>query len=173
MTLGADRQCLPALLYHMLKNNLIALLDQTFPDVNTLFSSIPRRDGHEKWVDFAAKFWHRECVCGVSKSLFQERYAKWCKKTGYNYNYDKAETIYVQAHSKINIFPKNDTTKALITLAISQLNMINETLAAIHCEMLRLSAELPEYSTVMSMHGIGEILGPQLMAELGDIWRFT
>jgi len=36
-----------------LKNNLISLLDQSFPDVNTLFSSVPRRDGHEKWVDFA------------------------------------------------------------------------------------------------------------------------
>jgi transposase len=40
-----------------LKNNLIALLDQTFPGANTLFSSPVRPDGHEKWVDFAAKFW--------------------------------------------------------------------------------------------------------------------
>ena len=50
-----------------LKNNLISLLDQTFPDVNTLFSSPPRKeDGHEKWIDFAAKFWHCENA-GVNK----------------------------------------------------------------------------------------------------------
>lgn len=37
-----------------LKNNLITLLDGTFPDINTLFKSASRdTDGHEKWVDFA------------------------------------------------------------------------------------------------------------------------
>ena len=46
-----------------LKNNLIALLDGTFPGLNILFKSSPRAmDGHEKWVDFAEKFWHRECI---------------------------------------------------------------------------------------------------------------
>lgn len=40
-----------------LKNNLISLLDGTFPGLNTLFKSAPRdTDGHEKWIDFAAKF---------------------------------------------------------------------------------------------------------------------
>lgn len=37
----------------MLKNNLISLLDTTFPDVNQLFRSPARADGSEKWVDFA------------------------------------------------------------------------------------------------------------------------
>ena len=37
-----------------LKNNLIALLDGTFPGINTLFKSAPRTsDGYEKWIDFA------------------------------------------------------------------------------------------------------------------------
>ena len=38
----------------MLKNNLISLLDTTFPDANRLFTSPPRADGSEKWVDFVA-----------------------------------------------------------------------------------------------------------------------
>ena len=37
----------------MLKNNLIALLDQTYPGVNNLFDSPVRSDGHQKWVDFS------------------------------------------------------------------------------------------------------------------------
>jgi len=64
----------------MFKNNLIALLDQTFPDVNRLFNSPARKDGHEKWIDFAAAFWHCKCVSNASESAFMERYAKWCKK---------------------------------------------------------------------------------------------
>lgn len=31
-----------------LKNNLIALLDQSYPGVNTLFTSPIREDGHQK-----------------------------------------------------------------------------------------------------------------------------
>ena len=65
----------------MLKNNLIALLDQNFPDVNKLFSSPARKsDGHEKWVDFALKFWHCECVCGISENTFKDKYERWCKR---------------------------------------------------------------------------------------------
>ena len=54
----------------MLKNNLISLLDTTFPDANRLFTSPPRTDGSEKWVDFVAAFWHCECVCGLSEKAF-------------------------------------------------------------------------------------------------------
>lgn len=32
----------------MQKNNLISLLDITFPDANKLFSSLPKADGSEK-----------------------------------------------------------------------------------------------------------------------------
>ena len=62
----------------MLKNNFISLTDSTFPGVNELFSSPPRKsDGHEKWLDFAMKFWHAECVCSLSQKAFTERYRKW------------------------------------------------------------------------------------------------
>lgn len=37
-----------------LKNNLIALLDQTYPGLNALFDSSVRTDGSQKWEDFAA-----------------------------------------------------------------------------------------------------------------------
>jgi transposase len=81
----------------MLKNNLISLLDQAFPGVNTFFTSPPRQDGHEKWIDFVAKFWHCECVCGLSPKAFNEHYGKWCKKAGYHYRAEKAEDIYVKS----------------------------------------------------------------------------
>lgn len=42
----------------MMKNNLISLLDVTFPDANRLFSSPRRADGSEKWLDFIETFWH-------------------------------------------------------------------------------------------------------------------
>ena len=38
--------------------------------------------------------------------------------------------------------------------------------------MNKLASQLPEYSIVMEMYGVGESLGPQLMAEIGDVRRF-
>ena len=118
-----------------LKNNLIALLDGTFPGLNILFKSAPRdMDGHEKWVDFAEKFWHRECICRNSEKAFTNQYKKWCAKAGYRFKEEKASVI--------------------------------------QHEMLTLAAQLPEYPVVMRMFGVGPVLGPQLMAEIGDVRRF-
>ena len=38
--------------------------------------------------------------------------------------------------------------------------------------MQSLAASLPEYPVVMEMFGVGPTLGPQLMAEIGDVRRF-
>jgi len=55
----------------MMKNNLIALLDQTYPGINDLFDSPVREDGHQKWVDFAEEFWHVECVRSMSQLVLR------------------------------------------------------------------------------------------------------
>ena len=157
----------------MLKNNFIALTDQTFPGVNELFTSPPRKsDGHEKWMDFAFKFWHCECVCGLSSKAFAEQYRKWCKKAGYYYSEQKTDDIYISSLGHSSVMPKNDTTKLLITQSINQLNAISENIAVIAKEMTRLAEQLPEYPIVMDFFGVGEILGPQIIAEIGDITRF-
>lgn len=156
-----------------LKNNLIALLDGTFPGVNTLLKSAPRdTDGHEKWVDFAGKFWHRQCVCGNSEKAFANQYRKWCTKAGYRFNAEKAVAIYSHAGSQVDTLPMSSAIQSLITHAVAQLNMIIETIFAIQHEMLTLASQLPEYPIVMRMFGVGPVLGPQLMAEIGDVRRF-
>lgn len=40
-------------------------------------------------------------------------------------------------------------------------------------EMNKLASTLPEYNTVMSIYGVGKTYGPQLIAEIGDVSRFT
>ncbi len=157
----------------MLKNNLIALLDQTFPGVNKLFSSPARKcDGHEKWVDFALKFWHCECVCGISERAFKDKYRRWCAKNSYNFRESKAEDIYASACGHIGILPACDSVKTLITQAILQLQTVEEALATLKSEMQRMAETLTEYCAVMSLYGVGEVLGCQLIAEIGDVTRF-
>ena len=95
----------------MLKNNLISLLDTTFPDANRLFTSPPRADGSEKWVDFVAAFWHCECVCNLSEKAFTAKYHKWCRKHRYKFCEDKTLDIYSSACGHFGVIPKTDTAK--------------------------------------------------------------
>ena len=74
----------------MQKNNLVSLLDTTFPNANRLFRSPARADGREKWVDFVAEFWHCECIRECSEKAFMTKYQRWCKKNGYNFSEEKA-----------------------------------------------------------------------------------
>lgn len=157
----------------MLKNNFISLTDSIFPGVNELFSSPPRKyDGHEKWLDFAMKFWHAECVCSLSQKAFTERYRKWCHKAGYYFLESKAEDIYAAACGHIGLLPKDENTKQLVQQTIIQLTSICSSLSVIENKMTELAGLLPEYPIVMEFRGVGRILGPQIMAEVGDVLRF-
>lgn len=156
----------------MLKNNLISLLDAVFPDVNRLFNSPPRADGSEKWVDFIAVFWHCRCVSALSPKAFSAKYLKWCRKRGYRFSQEKAIELHTKACSCISIMPQNDTTRLLVEQAVAQLQATSAALAALKQEMQSLAASLPEYPVVMEMFGVGPTLGPQLMAEIGDVRRF-
>lgn len=157
----------------MLHNNLIALLDQIFPGVNNLFSSPAREsDGHEKWLDFIAGFWHSECVSSLSQQSFLNKYEKWCRKNGFNFSESKAGVIYQTAISCFVTLPNNDFTKTLILQAVAQLTGLCETIALLKREMNKIASSLPEYNIVLEMHGVGKTLAPQLIAEIGDIRNF-
>ena len=156
----------------VLKNNLISLLDIVFPDVNHLFSSSARADGSEKWVDFVAEFWHCECVCERSEKAFVNKYQRWCRMHGHNFSVEKAHAIYDKASGHIGVMPKSETTKLLVQQAVSQLRTTSVALAALKQEMQSLASQLPEYPVVMDMFGVGPVLGPQLIAEIGDVRRF-
>ena len=156
----------------VLKNNLISLLDTVFPNVNRLFSSPIRGDGSEKWVDFVAEFWHCRCVSGKSEKAFTSKYQRWCRKRGYNFSEAKAHTIYTEASGHISVMPQAETTKLLVEQAVSQLRATSAALAVLKQEMQSLASQLPEYPVVMGMYGVGQTLGPQLMAEIGDVRRF-
>jgi transposase len=156
----------------MQKNNLISLLDTTFPNANRLFNSPARADGSEKWVDFVAEFWHCDCIHGRSEKVFLNKYERWCRKHGYNYSEEKAHSIYKDACGCIGVMTKSNTARLLVEQAVSQIKATSSALAALKQEMQMLAAQLPEYPVVMRMFGVGPTLGPQLMAEIGDVRRF-
>ena len=156
-----------------MKNNLISLLDQTYPGVNSYFNSPVRKDGSQKWVDFVATYWHVDCVRKMSLNAFSKHYEAWCKRRKYNFNFQKAEEIYGKAKELVPVLPKDRLSKDILHRAIKQLNEISKTVEELRILMNETAAKLPEYKIVMEMTGVGSSLGPQLIAEIGDVSRFT
>lgn len=155
-----------------MKNNLIGLIDQTYPGANTYFDSPAREDGSQKWVDFLDTYWHVDRVRNMSLNAFIDHYQKWCSRKKYNFSKSKAEEIYRKAKELIPVLPKDDFTKFIIRQAVEQLNAASKTVEQLRSLMDKTAAKLPEYPVVMEMKGVGPSLGPQLIAEIGDITRF-
>lgn len=56
--------------------------------------------------------------------------------------------------------------------AVRVLREVNKTLETILTQMQELARGLPEYNVVRSMNGVGDVLAPRLIAEIGDVRRF-
>ena len=156
-----------------MKNNLIGLIDLTYPGVNAYFDSPAREDGSQKWGDFIDTYWHVDCVRRMSLEAFTDHYRKWCSRRKYNFSRAKAEEIHGKAKELIPVLPKDTFTKRILKQAVEQLNAVSQTVEQLRSLMNETASLLPEYPVVMAMKGVGPSLGPQLMAEIGDVTRFT
>ena len=141
--------------------------------MNKLFDSPPREDGSEKWVDYAYSFWHVDCVRKIGLKTFTERYKAFCKKHHYIFQQDKPEKLFHASKELVAVFPKEKTYKLLIQQSIQQLNLASGHVERLRQEMNALASTLPEYNTVMGIYGVGKTYGPQLIAEIGNVSRFT
>lgn len=160
-------------LQSMLRTNLVSQLDLVFPDINKQFTSPEREsDGHEKWIDFFARFPHRDLVANIPLSVFKAKYQRFCKKNKYLYSDDKAKELHDFARDQIAALSYSDNIRQLFENMIAELNTLMETNNTIRRQMDELARMLPEYDTVASLYGVGRTTAPQLMAEIGDPLRF-
>ena len=123
--------------------------------------------------NYAYSFWHVDCVRGIGLKAFTERYRAFCKRHHYNFQADKPEKLFHAPKELVAVFPKEKTYKLLIQQSIQQLNLISEHVEQLRRKMNELASTLPEYNTVMGIYGVGKTYGPQLIAEIGDVSRFT
>ena len=155
------------------KVNLTDILDRTLPGIKPMLVSNSRMSGKDKLCDFVEKFWHRDVITSMSQSKFVSEYKKWATKKGYHPNETKAKSLYANALEGIPTLPSEFTsTKMLVIEAARAVSNIETTLATILSQMTELAKSLPEFSTVRAMSGIGDVLAPRIIAEIGDVRRF-
>ena len=151
---------------------LTHILDLTMPGVKKEFNSWVPESGRDKLADFVEKYWHYDNIRKKSERQFVESYLNWAKKKGYHRNQNKAAKIYSMAKEGIPTLPADQTTKMLVIQAIEVLRRVDETLNTILARMQEIAKTLPEYTVVRSMGGVGDVLAPKLIADIGDVRRF-
>jgi len=150
------------------------LLDRTMPGIKKLLTDKrSEQPGKDKLSDFVAEYWHYDNITKKSEDRFVSDYCRWAKKKGYQANEAKAKAIYAMACSGIPTLSSSAASTKMLTLeAVRVLKEVNRTLAAILTQMQDLASVLPEYGVVRAMPGVGDVLAPRLIAEIGDIRRF-
>lgn len=153
---------------------LTNILDRTMPGIKKLLSA-KRRDNSErdKLSDFVEKFWHYDNITRKSECRFISDYCRWANKKGYHADETKAKTIYAMACNGIPTLSSSAaSTKMLVLEAVRVLREVSKTLMSILTQMQVLASGLPEYETVRNMKGVGDVLAPRLIAEIGDVKKF-
>lgn len=152
---------------------LTHILDYTMPGIKKVFSSWNEANGKDKLSDFVETFWHFDLITSIGKEKFVEEYLNWAKEKKYHQSKSKAEEVFDLATNGIpTLSSGTPSTKMLVEEAVKVLRAIDSSLYSILSRMQELAKSLPEYSTVRSMGGVGEVLAPKLIAEIGDVRKF-
>ena len=148
------------------------ILDYVMPGVKKLFSSWNEANGKDKLSDFVERFWHYDLITAMTLDEFVDEYLTWAKEKKYHQSRSKAEAVYELASGGIpTLSSSTPSTKMLVQEAISVQRAVDSSLFHILSRMKELAKSLPEYSTVREMGGVGDVLAPKLIAEIGDVRR--
>lgn len=151
---------------------LTHILDYVMPGIKAMFNSWDEASNKDKLGDFVERYWHYDLITSMSREEFTEDYLAWAKEKKYHQSSAKAEAVYEMASDGIpTLSSDTPSTKMLVQEAIAVLRAVDSSLFRIISRMQELAKTLPEYSTVRSMGGVGDVLAPKLIAEIGDVRR--
>lgn len=149
---------------------LTHILDYVMPGIKGKFNSWNEASGKDKLSDFVEVFWHFDVITSMSCDEFVSVYIQWAKDKKYHQSQSKALAIYELASNGIPTLDSDTpSTKMIVQEAITVLRAVDSSLSTILTRMKELAKSLPEYSTVRSMGGVGDVLAPKLIAEIGDV----
>ena len=154
------------------KVQLINLLDQTMPGITRILDLRSRDPERCALLLFIKRFHSFDEIRRIGKHRFLSAYETLMKKTPDRFAPKKGLVIYESACNSITtrgsdpyVWTAQD--QCVDMLAAAQ-NAADET---IH-QMQEIAETIPEYKVLRAMNGVGERLGPIILAEIGDVRRF-
>lgn len=150
------------------------LLDEIMPGIQSLFASnTAKNPSNNLFLDFIEKYECFETIKRMGEKRFVTSYLKFATKYNSRNSQMKALAIYELADNSITTRTSDQNTLLALHQCISVLKQCSQATEDLLTQMQTIAYTLPEYPIVRAMNGVGNKLAPLLIAEIGDVRRFT
>ena len=155
-----------------LKVQLINLLDQTMPGITKILELRSRNPEKCALLLFIKRFKSFDEIQRIGKTRFLSAYTTLMKKTPDRYAPQKGLAIYELARESITTRGEDPYIWAAQDQCVDLLSTAQNAADEIIAQMQNIAETIPEYKVLRAMNGVGDRLGPVILAEIGDIRRF-
>ena len=155
-----------------LKVQLINMLDQTMPGITKVFALKSRDPEKCALLLFIKRYKSFDEIQRIGKTRFLSTYATLMKKTPDKYAPKKGLEIYELARDSITTRGEDPYIWGAQDQCVELLATAQNAADEIITQMQNIAETIPEYTVLRAMNGVGDRLGPVILAEIGDIRRF-
>lgn len=152
---------------------LANLLDEIMPGIQNIIPISSRYLENTLFFDFVEKYQSYERIAQMGEKRFVNSYIAFAQKHRCRGSQKKALAIYQAASDGIVTRSPDTTTSLALSQCLLMLKQASSSADLILRQMQSIAYTMPEYSIVRSMHGVEDRLAPVLIAEIGDVRRFT
>ena len=154
------------------KVQLLDLLDQTMPGITSLLPLKSRDPDNCVLLRFIKRFKSFEMIRKMGKTRFLESFQLLVRKTKDRCAGTKGLRIYELALNSVTTRGDNPLMAMTQEQCVALISTSQKAADEINLQMRTIAETLPEYKVLRSMAGVGDRLGPIILAETGDIRRF-
>ena len=155
-----------------LKVQLINLLDQTMPGITKILALKSRNPEKSALILFIKRYKSFDEIQRMGKTRFLSTYATLMKKTTDRHAPQKGLAIYELARDSITTRGEDPYIWSAQDQCVDLLATAQNAADEIITQMQNIAETIPEYKVLRAMNGVGDRLGPVILAEIGDIRRF-
>ena len=155
-----------------LKVQLINMLDQTMPGITKILALKSRDPEKCALLLFIKRYKSFDEIQRIGKTRFLSTYATLMKKIPDRYAPKKGLEIYELARDSITTRGEDPYIWSAQNQCVDLLATAQNAADEIITQMQNIAETIPEYKVLRAMNGVGDRLGPVILAEIGDIRRF-
>ena len=154
------------------KVQLLDLLDQTMPGITSLLPLKSRDPDNCVLLRFIKRFKSFDIIRKMGKTRFLESFQILVRKTRGRPASTKGLRIYELALNSVTTRGDNPLTAMTQEQCVALISTSQKAADEINLQMRIIAETLPEYKVLRAMAGVGDRLGPVILAEIGDVRRF-
>ena len=154
------------------KVQLINLLDESMPGITRILPLKSRNPEKCMLLQFIKRFHSFDYINEIGKTRFMNSYTTLARKVGERNAASKGLAIYELSKASITTRSNNEYMAVAMDQCVDILSEAQRSADEVILQMQNIAETIPEYKILRSMHGVGDRLGPVILAEIGDIRRF-